>query len=557
MIGLTPVFITKGAGPLHRQLYRYIRSEIETGAIRPHAKLPSKRSLSAHLKISQNTVHAAYQQLVAEGYIVARPRSGYYAGEIGMSGGSGAQAVERRPAAPPEETGKKQAAPDISFDHAAVDIAAFPFGAWRRLYREVLSADRTDLATLGDSRGDPGLRRELSRYLYQARGVVCSPEQIVVGAGTQTLLMLLVQLLGLWSSYAMENPGYSRVRHLFEAMGVEPAFVPLDRYGLAVDALRKSDADIVYVTPSHQFPMGMVMPIARRTELLRWAEEKDGRYVIEDDYDSEFRYAGMPIPALQGLGGGKVVYVGTLSKALMPSLRLGYMVLPHALLERYKERLTFYPQSVSRVDQLVMERFIRDGHWAKHLQKMRITYGRKKEALVAALKTTFAEDVRFVGEEAGLHVAAAFAGKLREAERIELARRAGVVVHPASVHYAPGTDVSASMGADAEIAVTGASTRMGGSADAGGSTGADASRDTAVSMSTGTSADTVVSMSTGTSTDTAVSMSTGTSTETVVSMSTAPNISASVLLLGFANLSEGQIAAGVSRLKEAWGGCGR
>ncbi|MFC3767506.1 PLP-dependent aminotransferase family protein [Paenibacillus sp. GCM10012303] len=527
MIGLTPVFITKGAGPLHRQLYRYIRSEIESGAIRPHAKLPSKRSLSAHLKISQNTVHAAYQQLVAEGYIVARPRSGYYAGEIGMSGGGGAPAVERRPAAPPEEAGKKQAAPDLSFDHAAVDIAAFPFGAWRRLYREVLSADRSDLATLGDSRGEPGLRGELSRYLYQARGVVCSPEQIVVGAGTQTLLMLLVQLLGLRSSYAMENPGYSRVRHLFEAMGIEPAFVPLDRYGLSVDALRESDADIVYVTPSHQFPMGMVMPIARRTELLRWAEEKDGRYVIEDDYDSEFRYVGMPIPALQGLdGGGKVVYVGTLSKALMPSLRLSYMVLPHALLERYKERLTFYPQTVSRVDQLVMERFIRDGHWAKHLQKMRIVYGRKKEALVAALKTTFAEDVRFVGEEAGLHVAAAFAGKLREAERIELARRAGVVVHPASVHYAPGTDVSASMGADAEIAVTGASTRMGGSADAGGSTGADAN--------TGA----------------------GASTDKVVSMSTAPNIGASVLLLGFANLSEEQIAAGVSRLKEAWGAAG-
>ncbi|MFC3767487.1 PLP-dependent aminotransferase family protein [Paenibacillus sp. GCM10012303] len=436
MIELLPILSASSHEPLYLQLYKFIRKEIESGGIPPYTKLPSKRKLAASFQISQNTVNAAYQQLVAEGYLEARTRSGHYVGKVledcsyaGIS----------RPKQTIKEWTDEREEYDYVFDHANVDPGAFPFDTWKRLYKDVIS-ETENLLPLGDPQGDYKLRHEIAEYLYGSRGVQCSPGQIVIGSGTQALLLLLVQVIGWNRKYAMENPGYSKVRKVLEHNGVEVKPVPLDKDGLDILALRDQETEIVYVTPSHQFPTGIVMPISRRYELLQWAAEKKARYIIEDDYDSEFRYSSRPIPSLQGLdANGKVIYLGTFSKALMPSLRLGYMVLPTELLDVYRDRFSFYSQTVSRIDQKVMERFICEGFWSSHIQKMRNIYGRKKEVLVSSLRKSFGSDLQIFGQDGGLHILVGFERKFTEQELIRRAKNEKVLVHSVSMHYAPNT----------------------------------------------------------------------------------------------------------------------
>ena len=288
--------------------------------------------------------------------------------------------------------------------------------------------DRTELFRSGDSQGEYEFRSAVCRYLHQARGVNCAPKQVIVGAGSDYMLMLLGMILGRKHKFAFEDPAYKQAYRVVRKLGYETVPVGLDRYGMRVDALEDSGADIAYVTPSHQYPTGIVMPIRRRMELLKWADEGE-RYIVEDDYDSEFRYKGKPIPALQGYDvHGRVIYLGTFSKSIAPAIRLSYMVLPEELAKIYRERLGFIHSTVSKVDQMIVTRFLEEGHYERHLNKTRSLYRSRHDMLLEALRPLLAVS-RVSGENAGVHLLLTFENGRTEQELVSLAKEQGIKVY--------------------------------------------------------------------------------------------------------------------------------
>ena len=419
--------------PLYEQLYRAIRADIMSGALAGGARLPSKRKLAANLRVSQVTVETAYGQLLAEGYLVSEPRRGYF--------------VQRQlavPAAPSPApvAAPAQAAPAdgcrYDFRTNIVDTGCFPFSVWARLSRSVLSEYSDRLLQAADPCGAIELRVQIARYLHDFRGINVSSDNILVGAGSEYLMHLVIQLLGRERIYALENPGYRKLYQIFAANGAAVRPLPLDKSGLRADALAASDASVVYLTPSHHFPLGTVMPAARRMEILRWAAAGD-RYIIEDDYDSEFRYASRPIPALGELDrAGRVVYVNTFAKSLSPGLRIGYLVLPDALMARYRERFSLYSSTVPSFDQQTLAAFLRTGGFERHISRSRKLYQARRDALMAALDRELAALPHEVSRsEAGLHLLLHMRCGLRERELIERARDAGVRVYGLSAYYMP------------------------------------------------------------------------------------------------------------------------
>lgn len=277
--------------------------------------------------------------------------------------------------------------------------------------------------------GDLSLRRTISRYLHASRGVSCRPEQIVVGAGNDYLLMLLRYVFEKTITAAFENPTYPRAWKIFQLFAGKVVTVSSDASGICIEDLEKSGAQVVYVMPSHQYPTGRMMPIGRRTELLNWAAREKERYIIEDDYDSEVRYRGKPVPSLQASdAAGKVIYMGTFSKSIAPAIRVGYMVLPEALLKRYRQKCACFSCTVSRVDQAVLEQFLDSGAFERHLNRMRKSYSRKHEALLDGLKPFFRQ-FDLSGENAGLHLLLTDRVGRSEKELVDAARRQGVKVY--------------------------------------------------------------------------------------------------------------------------------
>lgn len=421
--------------PLYEQLYRAVRADIMSGTLAGGTRLPSKRQLAANLRVSQITVETAYGQLLAEGYIVSEPRRGYF--------------VQKQLAAPAQAQAPKAAAPhphtapadDCKYDFRTniVDTGCFPFATWARLSRSVLSEYSDRLLRATDPCGAAELRGQIARYLYDFRGINISPDNILVGAGSEYLMHLVIQLLGRDRVYALENPGYRKLYQIFSDNGAAVRPLPLDKSGLRADALAASDASVVYLTPSHHFPLGTVMPAARRMEILRWASAAPGRYIIEDDYDSEFRYASRPIPALGELDhAGRVVYVNTFAKSLSPSLRIGYLVLPDALMARYHERFSLYSSTVPSFDQHTLAAFMRTGGFERHISRSRKVYQARRDALMAALDRELADLPHEVSRsEAGLHLLLHMRNGMLERELIERARAAGVRVYGLSAYYTP------------------------------------------------------------------------------------------------------------------------
>ena len=419
--------------PLYEQIYRAIRADIMSGALAGGERLPSKRKLAANLRVSQVTVETAYGQLLAEGYLVSEPRRGYF--------------VQRQLAVPAAPSPAPAAAPAqaapadgcrYDFRTNIVDTGCFPFSVWARLSRSVLSEYSDRLLQAADPCGAIELRVQIARYLHDFRGINVSPDNILVGAGSEYLMHLVIQLLGRERIYALENPGYRKLYQIFAANGAAVRPLPLDKSGLRADALAASDASVVYLTPSHHFPLGTVMPAARRMEILRWAAAGD-RYIIEDDYDSEFRYASRPIPALGELDrAGRVVYVNTFAKSLSPGLRIGYLVLPDALMARYRERFSLYSSTVPSFDQQTLAAFLRTGGFERHISRSRKLYQARRDALMAALDRELAALPHEVSRsEAGLHLLLHMRCGLRERELIERARDAGVRVYGLSAYYMP------------------------------------------------------------------------------------------------------------------------
>ncbi|WP_436865918.1 PLP-dependent aminotransferase family protein [Bacillus fungorum] len=433
MLELTPNLNAKSKIALYVQLYEYIKKEIKDGTIPAFTKLPAKRKLAIYLQVSKNTVEAAYEQLLAEGYIESASRKGYFVCKIEqMIYVEGSEAEV-------EEVPFRKENYKFDFTQTGVDTNTFPFTMYRKLINDVWQPHNNELLFLGHPQGELSLREEIANYLYESRGVRCSASQIVLGAGTQILIKLLFQLLK-GSNYAVENPGYHRKMVVFEQGEKKVQILSLDRDGICMEDLENSDANVVFVTPSHQFPYGMIMPITRRTQLLQWAKKEEERYIIEDDYDSEFRYSGKPIPALQGLDtDGKVIYMGTLSKALLPSLRMSYIVLPKNLIKKYQKEYLFYTQSVSRMDQEVIRRFLNEGYWEKHIHKMRVVYRKKRDRLVFEIEKYFSHRVEVIGEDSGLHILLKVYNGMREEELIKEAAKYSIKIYPVSTYYKDGT----------------------------------------------------------------------------------------------------------------------
>ncbi|SHO49735.1 MocR-like pyridoxine biosynthesis transcription factor PdxR [Anaerocolumna xylanovorans] len=428
--------------PMYEQIYSYIKNDIKDGRLTERSKLPSARSLATHLNISRNTVDMAYSQLVSEGYIESVPKSGFYVAAVSALASIPLMPLNRK-------ENKKEEKKSFLYDFSpfAIDINSFPHNIWRKLSKDCMNEYNNELFLLGDSKGDESLRNAIAGYLYSSRGVICSPEQIIVGAGTDYLLLLLSKLFSVQKTdnpviIAMENPTYKRAYEIFTTgMQFEVLPVGLDQNGIRVDKLSGSKADVVYVTPSHQYPLGLVMPVKRRQELLSWASLKNERYIIEDDHDSEFRYKGKPIPALKGMDSlGKVIYLGTFSRAIAPAIRVGYMVLPEELLTLYKKHLGMFASTVSRVDQYIITHFLADGYFERHLNKIRTLYKNKHDLLLQALKI-FQNKIILEGEHAGLHLVVYFKTSLTEKELLDLACSGGIKLYGLNRHYiVPGAN---------------------------------------------------------------------------------------------------------------------
>lgn len=417
-------------GHLYEQIYNYMKREIRKGKLLCGERLPSTRSLAEYLQVSRSTVDLAYGQLLSEGYIESRPCRGYFVCRI-----DDLFSMKELPEQAVVSRAEEEEAFPYDFSPHSVELGSFPFGTWKKITKNTLIDDRKEMFALGHPQGDPELRNTISHYLHASRGVNCTPEQIIIGAGNDYLLMLLEKILGKTYTAAVENPTYKRAYRILQSFSYDVKTIGMDLSGMRVDELEQSGAELAYVMPSHQFPTGVVMPIGRRLELLRWAAEKEERYLIEDDYDSEFRYRGKPIPSLQASDtAGKVIYIGTFSKAIAPAIRISYMVLPERLLMEYRKHCTFFSSTVSRIDQSVLNEFIRDGAFERHLNKMRKIYKNRHDCLVTACRNML-HDVRISGENAGLHLLLHYQGERSEQELIRLAAQRGVKIYGMSDAY--------------------------------------------------------------------------------------------------------------------------
>lgn len=393
---------------LYDQLYGALRAEIERGGMAAGTRMPSKRELSQHLGISTATVEAAYGRLASEGFCESRPRSGMF--------------VSRELPGAVQMISLQDVPVRWDFTTGAADADHFPYAAWARLMREVLSEQDNSLLLSGDPQGSPELRREIADMMKKLRGIKVQPEQIVVAAGTEVLVTALVALIGRERLFAVEDPGYSRVRRILTASGARIAPTPLSCGAIDVSSLYLSGAGAAYVTPSHQFPTGVEMDTAQREALLRWARETGG-YILEDDYDSEFRFSGTGAPALMAMDGGEhVIYMNTFARTLAPGLRLSFMALPPLLARRY--RALHGACSVSGFEQETLRKFISGGHLERHIARMRVIYRDRLTALTQQVRALG------LGEAspcvAGLHVLLDVGGKTTAQELVSLAARAGV-----------------------------------------------------------------------------------------------------------------------------------
>lgn len=460
---------TDGGTCLYEQIYEHIKKEIKGRKLLPGEKLPSTRFLAEYLQVARSTVDYAYGQLLSEGYIESKPCKGYFVCPIEEGFGeepeevfgqqanvagtvfrqrekmvqkSSSQKGDSRQAevdfrqeknsrreesvVPSKSLRQEKEALQIDFSPYEIDMSGFPFSVWKKISKNIMSYANSDLFARGEPQGDYALRQTISRYLHSSRGVNCRPEQIVVGAGNDYLLLLLEKVLGRHVRIAMENPTYQRSYRIFRSFDYHIATVDMDEWGMRADKLEETEADIAYVMPSHQFPTGTVMPIGRRLELLKWADGGADRYLIEDDYDSEFRFQGKPIPALQASDRhGKVIYMGTFSKAIAPAIRIGFMVLPDSLLEKYIRDCSFYSCSVSRIDQNILNEFIRDGYFERHLNKMRKVYRAKHGLLLESLQP-FKDAFAITGQNAGLHLVLTSRAGVTEGELLQKAALQGV-----------------------------------------------------------------------------------------------------------------------------------
>ena len=441
--------------PLYEQLYKLIKADIAAGRLRANEKLPSRRSFAANLGVSTMTVENAYAQLSAEGYIYTLPKKGYFVSDIqapylipeqapAAAAGSGIQLHENLSGspAPAKEIPDSSLIADFTSNQTAKEN--FPFSIWSRLIRELLTDSRYDLLTNAPSGGAWELRQAIAAHLHDYHGMQVSPRQVIIGAGTEYLYGLLIQLLGFDCIYGVEDPGYRKIAKIYGSYHVRCAYIPMDDQGVMLQALDQSGVDVIHVSPSHQFPTGITMPAARRYGLLSWAARASSRYIIEDDYDSEYRLTGQPIPPLQSIDSlEKVIYINTFTRTLSSTVRISYMVLPPHLLARYEQKMSFYSCTVSNFEQYTLAAFISRGYFEKHLNRTRNDYRARRNALLAAIRESrLAPCVTISGEDAGLHFLLRVRTALSDETICKKAKEKGILMNALSDYYQslPGDD---------------------------------------------------------------------------------------------------------------------
>lgn len=387
-------------GPIYQALYEYIKRDIQSGKLNTKEKMPSKRMLAKNLGLSTITIENAYDQLIGEGYMYAIPKKGYYVSDIAK--------LEKNHVLPKKSVKidvpvKKESLFDFSSNRT--DQAIFPFSIWAKVMRETISQREKELLTMSPAGGVYELRKAISDHLSSFRGMDVDPDQIIVGAGTEYLYSMIVQLLGNDKIYCIENPGYKKLQQIYDKNMSVCRYANMDDKGILIEDLVNEKADIAHVSPTHHFPTGVMMPISRRYELLAWANERAGRYIIEDDYDSEFRTVGKPIPSLQSIdASGKVIYMNTFSKSLTSTIRISYMVLPEELANRFYKELGFYSCTVSTFEQYALASFIVQGYLEKHINRMRLHYGKKRIKILEAIKRKLPKDkYKIMESDSGLH----------------------------------------------------------------------------------------------------------------------------------------------------------
>ena len=408
--------------PLYEALYRYLRSDILSGVLAPGQKLPSKRALAENLEVSKITVEAAYGQLLAEGYIRSQEKVGYFVEQLQR------QSVQATPAAPAENSGEPV------LDLTGSGTVRFPFSVWSRLQREVMLDYGEKLLLPMPNQGIPELRQAISDHLAAFRGLHAPPENILIGAGTDFQYNLIIQLLGRELTYAVEEPGYGKIRKIYAAGGVDCVSAPLDSQGVRPREL--GNARVLHISPSHHFPTGLVTPVSRRKELLSWAKQVDG-YIVEDDYDSEFRFDAHPMPAMQSLDSeGRVIYMNSFSKSLAPSIRISYMVLPQGLMDRFRRELGFYGCTVSSFEQYTLARFLSRGYFEKHINRMRKFYrARRNRVLEMLMNSPFADRLKVLEQDAGLHFILRVQTDMTDRELTEHLASFGIRIRALSHYY--------------------------------------------------------------------------------------------------------------------------
>jgi GntR family transcriptional regulator/MocR family aminotransferase len=440
--------IRESETPLFRQLYLQLRAAILSRRLRPGTKLPSTRALAAQLGVSRSAVVAAYEQLLAEGYTSGRHGSGTYISPDLPEPIEGTSQRRKKAAAIPSRAVAMQPLGDFVDVTVQSDQRPFNLGRtliddrslelWRKLSARTFRSLDASHFGYSDPRGTIELRQAICDYLQAARAVKCEPEQIVVTAGTQQAIDIVIRILPNRSKQVwVEDPGYPLTRQALIAAGATVHPVPVDAQGIDVGRGIRSapNASAVFVTPSHQFPTGVVLSMARRLELLAWARRNDA-WIVEDDYASEFRYGGRPLASLQGLDDGeRVIYIGTLNKALFPGLRLGYAVIPHALLKPFVAARYLMDRQPSTLSQAVVAAFMHEGHFAAHIRRMRILYKAQRDELVTALRHRLWNDLAVNAPDQGMHLVAYTRRGLSDTAIERAGRQQGVVVRPMSQLY--------------------------------------------------------------------------------------------------------------------------
>lgn len=412
---------------LYKKLYENIRNDINLGVLRCADKMPSKRALANNLGVSIVTVEKAYEQLISEGYLYTIPQKGYYISKIEHVNKVNRTKKQCMNICKSNDKEKYE----FDFSSNMIERKCFPFSTWAKVMRETISMKENELLISSPCNGIYELRRAIAKHLEEFRGMVVDPDQIVVGAGTEYLYNILIQLIGNDKKYSLENPGYKKIKKIYEMNSVECCLLDMDECGIRMDELTDACVDVIHISPNHHFPTGITMPVSRRYELLAWVSEEEGRYIIEDDYDSEFRSNGNPIPTLESIDAcGKVIYINTFSKSLASTIRISYMVLPEKLANKYYDKLSFLSCTVSNFEQYTLASFISQGYFEKHINRVRLYYGRKRKKVMEIIRKHFTkEQCEIIDNDSGLHFLIKLKTDVSDSDVISGLKENGINIH--------------------------------------------------------------------------------------------------------------------------------